>query len=460
MYLSPEFALAFLVFFAVYWLLAKRLSWQNGALLVFSFLFYGAMDLTMAVYLAAFGGIVFLVAQAIRRTAGRARRFWLVLGLTSLALCLCTCKYYNGLRDVMAPLLPSLSGWQAQLLSLDILIPAGISFYTFQAVALLLACYRDAPVCRRLTLSETVLYLAFFPTVLAGPICRPERLLPRLRLRRRLVLPHYGLALIARGLVKKLVVAHSLATLWVDPMFSNPSAYNGVELALGAMAYALQIYADFSGLTDLVRGIAWLIGFRLPQNFNLPYLAESPRDFWRRWHISLSSWIRDYIYIPLGGSRYGAVRTQLHVMLAMIISGLWHGAGWNYVVWGALHGAGCVMANLWPKKLQPPQWLRIPLTFLFVTFAWIFFRATDLDQALAYLAALGKFHNTFSTNVVAGFWLLALYFAVQPLLVGRWHWPHAARWAWPAQWLALSALAYVCIEVGPSGVPAFIYFKF
>ena len=224
----------------------------------------------------------------------------------------------------------------------------------------------------------------------------------------------------------------------------------------------MQIYADFSGLTDLVTGIAWLLGFRLADNFNQPYLARSPQEFWRRWHMSLSSWIRDFIYIPLGGSRRGIWQTQFNLLAAMVFSGLWHGAGWNYLVWGALHGMACVLGNVWPQRWLPPSWLRLPLTFVFVSFAWIFFRAPDLDQALAYLSAMGDWTNPFSYNVLGGLLLLGGFFVVQQL-VARYQDTLRARLtqlAWPAQVSGLTLIAWACIELGPSGIPAFIYSRY
>lgn len=462
MYLSPEFALGFFVLFAIYWYFEASVSAQNRLLLLFSWLFYASLDASLLVYLLLFSASVHLLARRIRHSQGATRRRWLITGLCCLAAYLGSLKYYLPLRDLLAPYLAGSSGWVLNLLSLDLLVPVGVSFYTFQAVALLVACYRDDPVCHELTLCEAGLYLAFFPTVVAGPICRPELLLPQLRQLRRFVDPAHGLGLIARGLFKKLVVAQWLASTWVDPLFASPADFNGLELALGAAAYAVQIYADFSGLTDLVTGIAWLLGFRLADNFNQPYLARSPQEFWRRWHMSLSTWIRDFIYIPLGGSRRGLWRTQFNVLAAMVFSGLWHGAGWNYLVWGALHGLACVLGHVWPARLLPPRLLRLPLTFSFVSLAWIFFRAPDLDQALAYLSAMGDWTKPFSYNVLGGLLLLAGFFTVQQLTV-RYQAPVRARLmqlAWVTQVSALTLIAWVCIELGPSGIPAFIYSRY
>jgi alginate O-acetyltransferase complex protein AlgI len=461
MYLSPEFALGFLVLFPLYWLLARHVAWQNSLLLVFSYAFYAGLDERMPVYLLAFSLTVFAFTRLIGASGGGWRRLWLGLGISCLVFYLASLKYYLPLRDFLAPYLAG-NGLAAQALSLDLLVPVGVSFYTFQAIALLVACYRGQTDCVRPGLTETGLYLAFFPTVIAGPICRPEMMLPQLRAARTFqpLLPALGLVL--RGLFKKLVIAHWLAATWVDPLFANPDDYNGIELLLGACAYSIQIYADFSGLTDLVTGIARLLGFRLADNFRLPYLADGPREFWHRWHISLSTWIRDYIYIPLGGSRCGRLRTELNLMAAMLLSGAWHGAGFNYIVWGGLHGLACMIASLTPQRLQLPRHLAIPATFAFVTFAWIFFRAPDLAQAFAYLQAIGNFATPLTLDVIGGIILLAAFFLVQ--FAAAWFqardFAFLGRLVWPVQFAMLTFAAWLCIELGPSGIPDFIYARY
>lgn len=460
MYLSPEFAGAFLALFAVYWLAGKNLRLANLVLLLFSWGFYASFGLRMLAYLLVYTVAVHAFGQAIARSRPAWRKPWLVIGISSLVVNLCAIKYYLPFVTSSSTWLSQLPAWAAQLLTLDVFAPIGISFISFQAISLLLECARDPVHYRQLSLGKTALYLAFFPTVIAGPICRPQLLLPQLKLARHLHDPAKGLALIAQGLFKKLVVAHWLASVWVDPLFDNPEAYNGAELLFGAMAYSIQIYMDFSGLTDLVRGLAWLLGFRLPENFRHPYLASNPRDFWRRWHISLSTWIRDYIYIPLGGNRHGALRSQLNLLLAMLISGLWHGAGLNYLVWGTLHGLGCIITRSDAWHLPRP--LAIACTFLFTTFAWIFFRASDLDAALNYLRAMGNFEQTLSYNLLGACGLLAAFFASQgwaeksPACLGE----HLSRLHPLLRTLALLLFVWLCIELGPSGVPNFIYSQY
>lgn len=461
MYLTPEFALGFFFLFSIYWGFEGKVTAQNRILLLFSALFYASLDTLMAIYLGVFILTVFFIANRIQQSNQGTQRAWLGFGLTTLAVYLISLKYYSPIRESLSILLPNASGWQGQLLSLNVLVPIGVSFYTFQAVALLVGCYRNDLSCRNLTLSETGLYLAFFPTVLAGPICRPELLLSQFRLTRRFMNPWLGLGLIARGMFKILVIANWLATTWVDPMFANPASFNGIELAIGAAAFSIQIYADFSGLTDLVRGLAWILGFRLPENFNLPYLASTPKEFWRRWHITLSRWIRDFIYIPLGGNRHGAIRTQINLMLAMLLSGAWHGAGWNYIIWGALHGGAIIITSLWPHNLAPPKNIQMPLTFVFVSFAWIFFRASDLSNALVYVESMLQFDLPFTYNIVGGIELLLGFFVIQ-LLVDKYpNWSyHLRELPWLVQVSGLAAIIWVSIELGPSGIPDFIYSKY
>lgn len=460
MYLSPEFAGAFIALFAIYWSLQRRLAWSNRLLLLFSCGFYASFGLAMAGYMLAYSVVVHLLAKTICDSSPKYRSGWLTIGLSVLVLNLLAFKYYQPLCNQLSALPIADALWWRGLLTLDVVMPLGLSFISFQAIALLLDCHRQASHCQKLTLAQTATYLLFFPTVIAGPICRPALILLQLRLPRRLIDPAKGLAWIAMGLFKKLVIANWLATVWVDPMFDNPEAFNGLELMLGAAAYSIQIYADFSGLIDIVRGLAWLLGFNLPENFRRPYLAANPREFWLRWHISLSSWIRDFIYIPLGGSRHGTLRTHLNLLLAMLASGIWHGAGWNYLVWGALHGLACSWSRIWQIALPRP--LSVLLTFTFVTFAWIFFRAADLVSAQAYLQAMFSYSQPFSYNLPGGFCLLLLFFVF-----------HAAAERWPdwharllqalhspTRLAAMLVFAWFCIELGPSGIPAFIYAKY
>jgi D-alanyl-lipoteichoic acid acyltransferase DltB (MBOAT superfamily) len=271
--------------------------------------------------------------------------------------------------------------------ALDVLLPVGISFYTFQTLSYTIDVYRGHLAPTR-SLLDFAVYISFFPQLVAGPIVRARDFLPQLRARPALTEADFmaGIRKIVVGLTKKVLIADVLALHVVDPAFAPGASASGAAAWLAVYAYAIQIYCDFSGYSDIAIGSARLLGFRFLENFDAPYLARNVQDFWRRWHISLSTWLRDYLYIPLGGNRKGWARTQLNLIATMGLSGLWHGAAWKFVVWGLLHGAGL----LWCRWLQARGWslrgraghlLAILLTFHFAAFAFVPFRATDLTAA-------------------------------------------------------------------------------
>jgi alginate O-acetyltransferase complex protein AlgI len=290
-------------------------------------------------------------------------------------------------------------GWQ--LKPLDLLLPVGISFYTFQSMSYTIDVFRgDSPPRRNLL--DYSLFIAFFPQLVAGPIVRDGEFFHELDRNRSVDFAAVRAAcvLIALGYVKKVVVADNLASI-VDPVFDAPAGIGFVDTLIGIYAFAFQIYCDFSGYTDIAIGCALLLGFRFPKNFNYPYVAETIQDFWRRWHMTLSRWLRDYLYISLGGNRKGPTRTQVNLLLTMLLGGLWHGASWNFVIWGALHGSylaaeRAVISRLpiWNSNAFAARALRVVVTFHLVCFAWIFFRAKDLDLAATILQNLA--HPTLS----------------------------------------------------------------
>jgi D-alanyl-lipoteichoic acid acyltransferase DltB (MBOAT superfamily) len=324
---------------------------------------------------------------------------------------------------------------------------------------------------------DAFLYLSFFPHLVAGPIVRPSELIPQLDVRRDQ--KHIDVAaaawLIFGGLFKKVVVSSYLASAIVDPVFGDPARHGALEVILAVYAYAVVIYADFSGYTDIAIGVAMLLGFEFPQNFDRPYSARSLQEFWRRWHMTLSRWLRDYLYIPLGGSRKGQTRTYINIMATMVLGGLWHGAAWTFVAWGTLHGVGQVLgharrkarvAHGLPAQADEPQsvvWLQRLATFNLVCLGWIFFRADSIGTAFA---MLGRLINGWGgptalvrpgvVLTVAG--MLALQFAphgtaerlkdrlsqLQPVAMGA----------------VLAVTLFVIVGMGPQGVAPFIYFRF
>lgn len=284
-----------------------------------------------------------------------------------------------------------------------IVLPVGISFFTFQTISYSVDVYRGRLKPVR-NIIDFGFYVSFFPQLVAGPIVRAWEFIPQIQ--KKFTLSYrwfwWAVGLILGGLFKKLVVSDYLAVNIVDRVFDAPMMYSGFELLMGAYSYALQIYCDFSGYTDIAIGLALLLGFRLPENFNRPYLATSVTSFWRRWHISLSSWLRDYLYIPLGGNRRGKARQSVNLMITMLLGGLWHGAGWLFILWGALHGFALlieklVSAMLGKVKIKIPSFIGFILTFHFVTLAWIVFRSPDWETLKLYLV---RITNAFSIYAI------------------------------------------------------------
>jgi D-alanyl-lipoteichoic acid acyltransferase DltB (MBOAT superfamily) len=270
-----------------------------------------------------------------------------------------------------------------------ILLPVGISFYTFQTISYTVDVYRGKvnPVKHILDFG---FYVSFFPQLVAGPIVRASEFIPQLYKRYSLSMQEFGYALflIMKGLFKKMFIGDYIALNFVDRVFANPTGFSGFENLMALFGYSLQVYVDFSGYTDIAIGVALLLGFRLPKNFNSPYKATSVGNFWKRWHISLSSWLKDYLYIPLGGNRKGRIMTDVNLMITMLLGGLWHGASWQFMVWGGLNGVGLVVYKLW-KRISPYEkskhWAvrfwKIFNTFLFITFTRIWFRSESMEKA-------------------------------------------------------------------------------
>tara|TARA_B100000900_G_scaffold407322_1_gene419828 strand:- start:293 stop:1741 length:1449 start_codon:yes stop_codon:yes gene_type:complete len=309
------------------------------------------------------------------------RLLYLILSLVSNLGILIYFKYTNFFIDII-------NGFGANYKSLDIFLPVGISFYTFQTLSYSIDVYRG-----KLSPEKNILnfafFVTFFPQLVAGPIVRASEFLPQIRLKLKLSNKNLskGVFLIGSGLFKKAVISDYISVNYVDRIFDNPLLYSGVENLIGVYAYALQIYCDFSGYSDIAIGLALLLGFYLPINFDSPYQSSSVTEFWRRWHISLSSWLKDYLYISLGGNRNGVIRTYINLSITMILGGLWHGANWKFVLWGIMHGLMLVIEKIIRSFFRIPKniivkILGVLITFHFVTFCWIFFRAESFSTAL------------------------------------------------------------------------------
>jgi alginate O-acetyltransferase complex protein AlgI len=467
---SLAFAVFALIVLPLYWVLDHKR--QNLMLLAASYVFYGWWDWRFLLLLWLSTIVDFYVARRMnaRQGAARKRLMWLSVGLNLVYLGVF--KYFNFFVESAGVALASV-GVHASGPVLHIALPVGISFYTFQSISYIVDVYRSS---REHTddLVAFALYLAYFPHLVAGPIQRSTQLLPQLLVPRTVTqdMVERGAVLVLAGYFKKMVIADALAPI-VASIFDLPAERSRSALLLGTYFFAAQIYCDFSGYTDIARGISRMMGIELRVNFRQPYLSATITDFWRRWHISLSDWLRDYLYISLGGNRGGKWQTYRNLMLTMLLGGLWHGASWNFVIWGGLHGlylaahkalrgdakadAAPTTALSWGYRL-----LSIALTFHLVCFAWIFFRAPTLASSWAYLRGLA----TQGGAVPSGWRLAAVVYLPLLLLIDLPAWARRDEQPVPPRWPpALRGVAYglmmtACIWIGaPDGAP-FIYFQF
>ena len=435
-------------------------------LLLASYFFYMQWDWRFGFLLLGSSIVTYAAGRAIERW--RARAGLIVTAAVTVHLgVLCLFKYADFLIGAgNAALHAGGVGWEAPFPGL--ILPIGISFFTFHGISYVVDVYRgDVAVCRRL--DDLLLYVSFFPQLVAGPIVRASFFLPQLYAPQPARIPlGPPLLLIMTGLVKKVIFATYLATGLVDPVFFDPANATSLDLLLAAYGYAVQIYCDFSGYSDMAIGLAGLLGYYFPPNFNQPYRSASFQEFWRRWHISLSSWLRDYLYKPLGGSRHGQVRTVAALMTTMLLGGLWHGAALKFLAWGGLHGAALVIE----RALRPlaPTWLRgqlgqvlgTILVFHAVCLAWILFRADTMDTAILYLSTMLHFvpGPTQASPLALALIVLGLAFQFTP---GDWPIRLARAALWVPEW-ALAASGGIAIAMidalGPDGVAPFIYFQF
>ena len=346
-----QFGLFFPVVFVVAWLLRPFSTQWKIFLVVASYTFYGwwRFDTFHGRYcvlliVLTVGNQVF--AQAIWRAKGEGRRLLVLLAVGADLALLIWFKYaewiFGTVNDARAGTLPLV----------NVILPIGVSFFVFQAISYVVDTYRRH--LRPVSLLDFATYLSFFPHLVAGPIVRVGEFVPQMERRAdpREIDASRAFRLIMFGLAKKVIVAEQLAAWIVKPVFDNPTQYGAVDNLFGVYAYAIQIYADFSGYTDIAIGLALLLGIRFPQNFNSPYIATTLQDFWRRWHMTLSRWLRDYLYIGLGGNRKGETRTCINLFLTMFLGGLWHGASWTFVVWGTIHGVGLVLERIWMLRRE------------------------------------------------------------------------------------------------------------
>ncbi|MFO0948662.1 MAG: MBOAT family O-acyltransferase [Planctomycetota bacterium] len=469
---SSIFVLFFAVVYSAYLLLGKRFKTQNILLLVASYVFYGYWDWRFLGLLLFSTVLDFGLSHWIDRTADPGKRkSLLVFSVVANLGILGFFKYFNFFADSFATLLATV-GLEATPLDLRIILPVGISFYTFQSMSYTVDVYRRELKAER-SLVNFALYVAFFPQLVAGPIERAASLLETIARPRTIPIDkvNAGLYLIVWGYFKKLVVGDNLGTI-ANEVFNHYHDYSGLDLVLGVVAFSFQIYCDFSGYSDIARGLAKLMGFELMVNFRLPYFATSPSDFWARWHISLSTWLRDYLYIPLGGNRHGSWRTSRNLMITMALGGLWHGAAWTFVIWGIYHGSLLILyrqlGSHFARRLGAArttallvQGVKMLVMFCFTLIGWAIFRAQSVEQLVYFARHAGLAWSPDSMEL-----LTTVAFFVAPLLLFE------AWQQWSRDLFALlhlrpvaQALAYSSLVVGLSifaarEVTEFIYFQF
>jgi len=466
---SGTFWALFLVFMPVYGMLRRRF-WQMVVFVVaFSFFFYYKSSGIFVCLLGATSAVDWLLSKAIARPGAsrRVRRLCVAASLlTSLGI-LAYFKYANFFLWNINAMVGS------NFHPLDLVLPVGISFYTFQSVSYIIDVYKGR-VAPTATWLEYAFFLSFFPALVAGPIVRADYFLPQIRENRHATRSevYTGLWLIILGVVKKAIIADYIAQ-YNDLIFQTPGGYSGFETLMGIIGYTMQIYCDFSGYSDMAIGIALIMGFKLAKNFDFPYKARNLTDFWRRWHISLSTWLRDYIYIPLGGNRKGTARTYLNNFATMLIGGLWHGAAWKFVFWGAMHGAGLAVhkaskpvlgriGDSWPVRAA--SWL---VTMTFVALLWVFFRADSWADSWTVVSSVFR---DFSAAYIPAFaaarslWLILMLVIVVSHCLPTRFWESAQAWfvrsPWIVKLLIFIVVVQLVIELRTESVSPFIYFQF
>ena len=469
LFTEPKFFIFFLVVAAIYWNITSNL-YRKIVLLVASYAFYAAWDYRFLTLILLSTLVDYTAAIKIEKSGTQRRRGqWLLLSLVVNLGVLFVFKYFNFFSQSLMDLMNHL-GIEVGYNTLNIVLPVGISFYTFQTLSYTIDVYRKQINARK-SILDVAVFVAFFPQLVAGPIVRAVEFLPQLDSVRKLssVPVKACLTLFMIGYIKKSGISDNIAP-YIDLVFDNPGLYDASAVYAAVLLYAAQIYCDFSGYSDMAIATAGLLGFRLPLNFFAPYFAGNLTEFWRRWHISLSSWLRDYLYIPLGGNRSGNLMTYRNLMLTMILGGLWHGASWNFVIWGALHGGGLSVNRLYRKYSLHGKLLKsllrlvsVVITFYVVCLAWIFFRASDISDSL-FIARVWMFGGTSgSESIPYTPWIylapviILIHWLFYKVDILSWIEEHAP---WHAFSLVYGLLIAITISLVPVGYRPFIYFQF
>ncbi len=469
---SLEFLIYLPVVLGLYYASGGRT--RTVLLLLASYWFYGSWDARFLVLLALSTVLDFACAGAIPGASESRKRLLVTISIVVNLGVLGIFKYFNFFVDSARAGLAELGLSALDSISLEVILPLGISFYTFQTMAYTIDVYRGSiQPCRNFVVYAV--FVSYFPQLVAGPIERASRLLPQLQQldRPNLEMVRNGLSLMLLGFFKKVVIGDALASPYVDSAFADPASREGAVLLLGACLFSIQIYADFSGYSDIARGVSRLLGIELMSNFEQPYLSRNISEFWSRWHISLSTWLRDYLYIPLGGSRAGRTRSYLRLMITMLLGGLWHGASWNFVIWGGLHGALLAAQRAWgrsnsqarggPGLRSPWAWGGILATNLAVIGALVIFRAPDLTSAGDYLAGTLALFTSLEGWILAAS-IFALYFLLVALMdlapyVAKRHEVIELLPFWGRS-LAYALLGFCIWTAWPTAESPFIYFQF
>lgn len=496
-FLSIEFCLFFIAFFCIYWSFRFSPKIQNLILILFSYTLIYLMAGELPVFiLLGFTCAVFLISVLMERYAQH-KKTLLLIGILLTIAQLSLFKFYDFFKAQISFALNHLNLDSSGLVA-NLILPLGISYYSFQAISYLVSRYREEVDVPRFKLNELFMHFSFFATITAGPIARAQSAKGltdiqghacgmseqiRSSQRRHILFPSLAFLFIALALVKKWWIAGWLADNWVNPVFSNPMQYHSLEVLAAIYGYTLQLFLDFSGYSEMMIAFGLLLGFKLPVNFRAPLLAHNIRDFWDKWHISLSTWIRDYIYIPLGGSRGGFVRTQFNLLLAMVLSGVWHGSGWNFFLWGLFHGLALVLLNVADKlyektfkvsakeardALYKSSWigkvLGVFVTIHFVCFCFVFFRAKTFEEAMQVFQALftNYVNVQWSNNPLYLLTLLTISWIAYPFVKRLFSTQRMRFEVLPkyALFVPLLIVFIVIVICAPSGIPGFIYANF
>ena len=457
--------IAFLFIFALLWKTRREVRYLY--VIIASLGLFYLSNRWLMMLLPATAIVSWVLTEWMSRTEGTKRKCLLSLIVVLDLLPLLFFKY----SYTFSELLNQMFATNFSLTS--IVMPIGISFYTFQAISYSVDVYRR-DFCLKVNFLEYLFYLSFFPLLLAGPITRANTFFPQIR-RKKVIserLLYLGLWLFMLGIIKKAIVADYIAQ-YNDWIFAMPDAYSGFECLMGLVGFSMQIYLDFSGYSDISIGIAAMMGIRLRENFAFPYRSRNLTEFWHRWHISLSTWFRDYLYIPLGGNRHGIFRTCCNVFVTMIVAGIWHGSSLMFLFWGALHGVGLAIHKILQPFLRDirDNWLTISvsrfITFIFILFSWAFFRSPDLDTAQLLLSSIfthmdlsyaGPFFAARTT------WCLLLGGSILSLFVGERPYRHAEAkfiyWPWLMKLIAFLFVVQMVIELHTNDIQPFLYFRF